>query len=94
MKRTIVYMLGLSLTASTALLAGCAAAPTTDVGLTAIGPDPWSASRFGPTVRLGAGDALGTIIFAGTSANDMDRPVRFDEGSRYATVNDGDRPSR
>ena len=90
MKRTIVSLLGLCLTASMALLAGCTAAPTTDAGLTAIGPGTARASRFESTFRLGAGDALGTIIFAGGD----DRPGQFDEGSRYATVDEGDRPSR
>ena len=74
-----------------ALLAGCAAAPTTGVGLAAIGPGSGSESRFGSTFRLGAGDALGTIIFAG---GDTDRPGHFDKGSRYTTVDDADRPSR
>ncbi len=74
-----------------ALHAGCTTAPATGVGLTAIGPGTGSESRFGSTFRLGAGDALGTIIFAG---GDRDRPGRFDEGSRYTTVDDADRPSR
>lgn len=91
MKRTIVSLLGLGLTVSMVSLASCTAAPATGVGLTAIGPGPGMASRFGSTFPLGAGDALGTIIFAG---GDPDRPGRFDEGSRYATVDDGDRPSR
>lgn len=94
MKRTTSSLLGLGLTVSMALHAGCTAAPTTGVGLTAIGPGSGSESRFGSTFRLGAGDALGTIIFAGGSVGDMDRPGRFDEGSRYATVDDADRPSR
>ncbi len=83
MKRTAVTLLGMGLAVSMALLAGCTAAPTTDVGLTAIGP--------GSGYRLGAGDALGTIIFAG---GDTDRPGHFDRGSRYTTVDDADRPSR
>ena len=98
MKRTTSSLLGLGLTVSMALHAGCTAAPTS---LAAIGPGPGSASRSG-TFRLGAGDALGRIIFAGGmdgmggegGEGGMDRPDRFDEGSRYATVDEGDRPAR
>ena len=81
MKRTAVTLLGLGLALSMALVAGCTAAPTTGVGLTAIGP--------GSGYRLGAGDALGAIIFAG---DDTGRPGRIDEDFSYATVDDGERP--
>ncbi len=94
MKRTTGSLLGLGLTVSMALLAGCTAAPATGVALTAIGPASGNDSRFGSTFRLGAGDALGTIIYAGGGVEDMDRPGRFDEASRYATVDTDDRPSR
>ncbi len=90
MKRTTSSLLGLGLTVSMALHAGCTAAPTS---LTAIGPGPGSASP-SDNFRLGAGDALGVIIFAGGDVGGMDRPGRFDEGSRHATVDEGDRPSR
>ena len=96
MKRTTSSLLGLGLTVSMALHAGCTAAPTNGVGLTAIGPGPGSASR-SDTFRLGAGDALGAIIFAGGDAGGMggmDRPSRFEEGSGYATVNEGERRPR
>ena len=91
MKRTAVTLLGLGLALSMALLAGCTAAPTTDVGVTAIGPGTGSASRFDTSFRLGAGDALGAIIFAG---GDTGRPRHLDEDTSYATVDDDDRPSR
>ncbi len=93
MKRTTSSLLGLGLTVSMALHAGCTAAPTNGVSLTAIGPGPGSASR-SDTFRLGAGDALGAIIFAGGDIGGMDRPIRFDEGSGYATVDEGERRPR
>ena len=81
MKRTTSSLLLLGLTVSMALQAGCTAAPT---NLTAIGPGPGNASR-SDTFRLGAGDTLGTIIFAGSDTG---------EGSHFATVDEDDRPSR
>ncbi len=76
-----------------ALLAGCTATPTDGVSLTAIGPGTGSTSR-ADMFRLGAGDALGTIIFAGGQPGDMNRPTRFGEGSGYATVDDAERRPR
>jgi len=78
-----------------ALLTGCTAAPTTGVGRTAIGPGSGNESRFASTFRLGAGDVMGTILSAGVGdMDDLHRPGRFDESSRYATVDADDRPSR
>ncbi len=83
MKRTAVSLIHLGMSLTTALLAGCAAPPAPNsVGLTAIGSATAHATP-ATAVRLGAGDALGTIMFAGG-----DDAPRFDEGSRYTTVNE------
>ena len=89
MKRTTGSLLGLGLTV--ALLAGCSA--TDGVSLTAIGPGTGPSTR-SETFRLGAGDALGSIIFAGGQPDDLDRSPRQDRGSGYATVDQGERRPR
>ena len=91
MKRTTGSLLGLGLTV--ALLAGCTATPTDSVSLTAIGPGTGPSTR-SETFRLGAGDALGSIIFAGGQPDDLDRSPRLDQGSGYATVDEGERRPR
>ncbi len=71
MKRTAISLVYLGVILTTALLAGCAAPP--------VGATVHAATS--PTARLGAGDALGMVMMAGSDELD-------NQDTRYATAND------